>query len=158
MTKRRVIALTLAVHLTGCATIAHRSGEAIDVRSDPAGADAVIECANGLRVSSVTPTRLVIPRKANGCVLSLGAPGVTPQMIQLRRRVSGKFWSEFWIGVPAAAIASSAGDGGLEEIGTVVVFGSIAVVALGAALVDLASQRFWAHEPDVVDVKLEPAP
>lgn len=157
MKGRRLVALILIVSLTGCATIAHRAGETIDVRTDPAGADAVIECANGLRVSSVTPTRLVIPRKANGCVLSLAAAGLESRTIPLRRRVSGKFWAEFWTGLPAIAIASTAGDG-LEAIGTVVVFGGIGTVALGAALVDLATQRFWAHQPDVVDVKMEPAP
>ena len=150
--------LLIAVQLSGCATIAHRSGEPVDVRSEPAGAQAVIDCDHGVHVAGETPARLVIPRKATGCVLSLSRDGYESRTIPMRRGISGKFWAEFWIGVPAAVIAASAASGeGYEVIGAVVLFGGIALVALTAALVDLLSGRLWAHEPDDVSVKLEPA-
>ena len=152
--RRNAAVLVILMQLTGCATVAHRSGEPIDVRSDPAGTAAVIECRDGIRVAGETPARLVIPRKATGCVLSLANEGMQSRAIPLRRRISGKFWAEFWIGAPAALIAAST-DGGLEEIGVVVVFGSVGVIALIGALVDAASGRLWAHEPDKVNVKLE---
>lgn len=74
----------------------------------------------------------------------------------MRRGISGKFWAEFWIGVPAAAIAVSAARDSSELIALVVVFGGVAMLALGAALVDAASGRWWAHEPDRISVTLEP--
>ncbi|HEU4521169.1 MAG TPA: hypothetical protein VFT12_04145 [Thermoanaerobaculia bacterium] len=147
----------LIVQLSGCATIAHRSGETIQIDTDPDGADAVVECNRGVRVASKTPARLVIPRKATGCVLSLTREGSVAQTIPLKRGISGKFWAEFWIAAPAAVVAASADDS-LENISLVVVFGTVALIAAAGALVDMATGRLWAHEPDAVEVKMEPAP
>jgi hypothetical protein len=152
----RLAAVVFATQLTACATIAHRPTERISIRSNPPGADAVIECAGGVRASGVTPASIGIPRHAEECVLSITKDGMIAQMIPLKRAVSGKYWGALWTAAGAVAglaLMSSESDG--LEYGSILL-GPPLVYGLTSAAIDASTGRRWLHEPDEIDVKLEP--
>lgn len=154
--KRMFVAL-LAGQLAACSTIAHRPIERISVRSNPAGADAVIECAGGVRAAGVTPTSLGIPRQAEQCTLSVAMAGMAPHTVELRRDISGKYWGALWTAAGSAAflayLAAQNEDGlpfGAIFVGPPLLYGLI------SATIDAASGRRWVHDPDEIEVELEP--
>ena len=57
--------------LTACATITHGPNETIAIDSQPRGAAASIKCDRGVHVTGTTPASLVIPRKAQNCVVEV---------------------------------------------------------------------------------------
>lgn len=107
--KRLIVVVLVVSQTAGCATVVNRSVEQIRVSSNPAGADAVIECDGGLRASATTPARIGIPRQAAGCVLSISKDGMTAQRISLKRDVSGKYWGALWTGAGATAFLAAFG-------------------------------------------------
>ena len=153
---KRLLAVVLATQMTACATVAHRPIERVSVRSNPAGADAVIECAGGVRAHGVTPASIGIPRHAEECVLSITKDGMVPQKIHLQRAVSGKYWGALWTAAGAVAglaVMSSESDG--LEYGAILL-GPPLVYGLTSAAIDASTGRRWLHEPDEIDVRLEP--
>jgi hypothetical protein len=152
----RLVGILLAIQVTACATVAHRPIERITIQSNPPGADAVIDCAGGVKASGVTPASIGIPRHAEGCVLSISKEGMLPQKIQLQRAVSGKYWGALWTAagaVAALALMASYEDG--LEYGAILL-GPPLVYGLTSAAIDASTGRRWLHEPDEIDVKLEP--
>lgn len=154
---KRIFVAILAGWLTACSTIAHRPIERISVRSTPTGADAVIACAGGVRAAGVTPTSLGIPRHAEQCVLSVAMAGMATQTTELQRDISGKYWGALWTAAGSAAflsyLAATNEDGlpfGAIFVGPPLVYGVV------SATIDAASGRRWVHEPDEIEVKLEP--
>ena len=150
----RLVAVLLGLVLTtACATVAHGPLETISVRSEPSGADAVIECDGGVRVAAMTPARIEIPRNADGCVLTVAQPGMVTQRIELRRDISNKFWGALWTGVGAGvytALATSA-------LG-VILGAPPAVFGLVSAAIDASTGRHRTHDPDEIEVKLQRGP
>jgi hypothetical protein len=155
---KKIFVALLSSHLAACATMAHRPTERIIVRSEPTGADAVIECSAGVRATGVTPASIGIPRHAEECVLSVAMAGMVPQTMELRRDISGKYWGALWTAAGSAAflacIAAQNEDG--LPFGVIFVLPPLAY-GLISATIDAASGRRWIHEPDQIEVKLAPA-
>lgn len=150
--KRLAATVLIIMHTSGCATVVNRSVEQIRVNSNPAGANAVIECDGGVRAAATTPARIGIPRQAAGCVLSISKDGMAAQRIPLERDISGKYWGALWTGIGASAFLAAFGTNNLG----VILFGPVVVYGLGSALIDAATGRRWGHDPDQINVKLEP--
>ena len=153
-----VVAVLAVSQLIACATATSRPQAHIEVNSNPAGADAVIECAGGVRATGVTPTRVAIPRNVEGCVLTVSKAGMSPQQMGLQRDLSGKFWGPLAAGVAATALlgylaVNDEGDGGLAAV----TLGPVAILGLTSAFVDTATGRRWGYEPDSIEVTLQPA-
>jgi len=94
MTRRTVtlIAVLFLSLASGCASISHGTLETIEANSDPAGADVAIDCG-GLRVASgVTPTRLTIQRKLEGCEAHFSKAGFAELRLPMQRGFSGSYW------------------------------------------------------------------
>ena len=94
MTRRNVslIAVLFLSLASGCASISHGTRETIEANSDPAGADVAIDCG-GVRVASgVTPTRMTIQRKLEGCEAHFSKEGFAEFRLPMQRGFSGSYW------------------------------------------------------------------
>jgi hypothetical protein len=107
---RLLIASSLLL-FTACATISHGPMETIRVESNPTAADASIRCDGGVAVSGTTPAALVIPRRADGCTLTVGKSGYAEQQVPLIQGWSGRFWANFGVaaGLPTGMVVAFAG-------------------------------------------------
>lgn len=130
--------------------------EKISVRTNPAGADAGIQCEGGVRASATTPARLAIPRHAKGCELTLSMAGMKTQTIALKPNVSGKYKGALWTGI-GSAVALAVLDPGFDTYASLLIAPPL-VYGFGSALIDAISRRRWVHDPDEINVKLEPSP
>ena len=86
--------LIALVFLTGCATITRGPNETILVDSKPSGAAASIKCDGNVEVSGTTPARLVIPRRADHCVISV-TDGTLTRQRTIARGPGGMYWANF---------------------------------------------------------------
>jgi hypothetical protein len=146
--KRCCIAILLLS--TGCATVWKRPSEPIAVESTPSGADAAIQCAGDVRGNGVTPTRITIPRRANGCVLSISKQEFATRVVPLERGYNPAFWSNLAT-MPALFIAFFLGGGGGDD--------SVAAAGLATLIgfaVDRSKGRGYRHFPDEINERLEP--
>ena len=91
---RAFVALA-AFALTACGTVMHGSRDTIFVDSKPDGAVASISCAGNVEASGTTPAKLVIPRKVQGCSVSVERAGYKTQRLELEQSFSGAFWTNF---------------------------------------------------------------
>jgi len=105
------IGVLLSVFLTACATITHGPNETIAVDSQPSGAAASIKCDGGVNVSGTTPAKLVIPRKADHCVVEVSSAG-RAKSVRMVRGYSGRFWANFssTSAIPAGGFVAFFGD------------------------------------------------
>jgi hypothetical protein len=87
-------AFAALVFLTGCATITRGPNETIDVDSRPSGAAASITCDGAVTASGTTPAKLVIPRRANNCVIAV-TDGTRTKTRAIARGPSGMYWANF---------------------------------------------------------------
>jgi hypothetical protein len=142
--------------LTGCGTIMHGPNETIRVDSKPDAAQASIRCAGGVEVSGTTPASLVIPRRADGCSLSVDKAGYATKTVTLERAWSGWFWTNFAIaGALPVGISVGFGTGSEEALA------AGAAIGLGGAagfLVDHFTGSKHAHEPKEIVVELTAVP
>src|SRR5882757_639918 len=104
---RNIALLLIGCILSSCATITHGSNEVVSVESNPSGATATIRCAGNISVSSTTPARLTIPRKADGCNVNIEQSGMKTQNVQLERGFTGTYWLNFvpTLGLPIYVIS-----------------------------------------------------
>ena len=141
---------------TGCATTLKRSGEPIAVESTPPGADAAIQCAGDVRASGVTPTRITIPRTAEGCTLSISKPGFTTKLLPLDRGYNGAYWGNFGLlpGIPLGLFLTPARSN--EDRVTQAAVWATGLSGLFGFIVDRSNGRGYRHFPDEINEKLEP--
>lgn len=150
----RALVTLLAVFSMGCGTLVHGPKETLFVDSRPAGAEATVACNGDVRATGTTPARLVFPRKAEGCTLTVSRPGYRQRTLTLEHGFSGWFWANFAIG-PALAAAVRVGQGGGD-----LSYGEIAAMASPGLffLIDHFTGSKHNHSPDEITVALEPAP
>jgi hypothetical protein len=156
-----MFALSL-LFVTACATITHGPNETIAVDSQPRGAATSITCDHGVLVAGTTPASLVIPRKAENCVVEV-SQGDRKKSMPIERGISGKYWMNFAgavgygiAGTIAFGKSSFAGGGdthGADQALTV----AIASGVLGGLgfIIDSANGSMWDHNPSKVTVDLE---
>ena len=149
----RAVAAAAVLTLTSCATILRGPNETFSVASRPEGAAATITCASGIRVTDTTPARLTIPRKADGCSLTIDRPGFRPKLIAIDRGVSGAFWVNFaTIGAASMGVLlAEPSDASLPAA-----WAAGAVAATGF-LIDRLTGAAFSHDPIEVEVELETA-
>ncbi len=147
---KRLIAVLVIVCFTSCATIVHNDKEPISVTTDPSGADATVRCGTTTN-HGVTPTTLLISRRAEGCVVEVSREGYLPRTVYLDRGYNASFWSNFApaSGVPAGLASAF---GGFSGAGALVAIGVVG--ALGFA-VDRFTGRGFGHHPDRLAITLE---
>lgn len=140
------------VFLAGCATMMHGPNETIAVDSRPSGAAASIKCDGGVNVSGTTPVKLVIPRKADHCVVEVSSASRT-KSVRMVRGYSGRFWANFTgiTAVPIGAIGSLSGDTGPFNTGLKVAVG----LTFGGFLVDWLSGSMYDRDVHEVTIDLE---
>lgn len=106
MTRRSVslIAVLFLSLASGCASISHGTSETIEANSDPSGADVAIDCG-GVRVASgVTPTRMTIQRKLEGCEAHFSKEGFAEVHFPMQRGVSRSYWGNLVLGLGLPAV------------------------------------------------------
>ena len=149
---KKTVFVLLSLFLGACATMTHGPNETIAVDSQPSGAAASIKCDGGVNVTGTTPAKLVIPRKADHCVVEVSSPSRT-KSVKLVRGYSGRYWANFsWASViPAGALLSFAGSNDVFEAGLV------AGVGLTGAgfLVDWLSGSMYDRDMHEVTIDLE---
>jgi hypothetical protein len=153
--KRFLSLLAIGCLLSSCATMSHGTKEVISVDSNPSGADATILCDNKISASGTTPARLTIPRKADGCRITVAQSGMKTQSIAINRGFASSFWLNF---VPASALAfapvAAFSDTGSNDLAGALL---LAGIAGGAGfVVDRVSGAMYDHNPNVVKVTLQP--
>jgi hypothetical protein len=153
--KRFLSLLVIASLLSSCATMSHGTTEVISVDSNPSGADATILCDNKISASGTTPARLTIPRKADGCRITVGQSGMKTQTIAIDRGFASSFWLNF---VPASGLAFAPvvafSDTGSDDLaGALLVAGIAGGVGF---VVDRLSGAMYDHNPNVIKVTLQP--
>jgi hypothetical protein len=146
------IAALSFLFLAGCATMTHGPNETIAVDSKPSGAAASIKCDGGVNVSGTTPAKLVIPRKADHCVVEVSNAGRTKR-VPLVRGYSGRLWANFAgaAAIPIGAIGSLSGDSGHRNTGIRVGIGLTA----GGFLVDWLTGSMYDRDVHEVTIDLE---
>jgi hypothetical protein len=147
----RVLVAVAAFALTACGTVMHGSRDTIFVDSRPDGAAASISCAGNVEARGTTPAKLVIPRRAQGCSVTVERAGHKTQRLDLDQSFSGAFWSNFAFSPILAGITLS--DGG--DFGTDT---AVALLSSGVAfLVDQFTGAKYTYEPKEIVIELEPA-
>lgn len=141
----------LAVLLTGCGTVIHGSRDAIFVDSKPDGATASVVCAGKVEATGTTPAKLVIPRKAEGCSISVERAGYETQRMDLEQTFSGAFWTNFAFSpILATATVVRGRDFGYDT--------AAALLTSGVAfLIDQFTGAKYDYEPKEIVVDLVPA-
>jgi hypothetical protein len=149
--RRPGAAVLAALFLGGCGTLIHRPSDAIYVTSNPAGAEASIICVGGSD-RGITPVKLVIPRKADGCNLTVSRDGYRPTRLPMERGFSWGYWTNFALS-PILFVAVKGDD---RDPG----YGAFAAALAGGVgfLVDQYFGGKWDHEPEEVIVDLEREP
>jgi hypothetical protein len=151
---RSIALLLTGCLLSSCATISHGSNEVVAVESSPAGANATIRCAGKISVSGITPARLTIPRKADGCNVNIELSGMKTQNVQLERGFTGAYWMNLapTLGLPLYILAE-----GIFASGSTGTGWFIAGLAGAAGLVvDRITGAMYDHDPHVINVTLQP--
>jgi hypothetical protein len=153
--KKRWVAIVVV--FAGCATVLKRPAERIAVDSKPAGGEAVIECAGGVRERAVTPARITIPRSAEKCALSISKPGYTTKILPLERGLNGAYWSNFALlpGITLALFLSPPTNN--EDRAAQIVTGAVGLGGILGFFVDRSNGRGFRHFPDEISETLEPA-
>jgi len=152
---RPIALLLIGGLLSSCATITRGRDEVIAVDSNPTGANATIQCANNVSASGTTPARLTIPRKADGCHLTVEKSGMKPQSVTMERGFNAAYWMNF---IPASGFGIGAiaafSDGGSNALAAAAATAGIT----GAAgfIVDRVTGAMYDHNPRVVKVTLQP--
>jgi hypothetical protein len=144
-----------------CATISHGPKETIEVDSHPSGAAAAITCDRGVHVAGVTPARLVIPRKAENCVVEV-SQGDRKKSVALDRGISGKYWLNFAgaVGFGAFGIVAYSNTsffGGPNHKADQAADAALASGLLGGIgfIIDSSNGSMWDHNPNKVMLDLE---
>lgn len=146
----RVFVALAAVAFTACGTVMHGSRDTIFVDSKPDGAAASISCAGNVEARGTTPAKLVIPRKVQGCSVSVERAGYKTQRLELEQSFSGAFWTNFVFSpVLATATIINGRDFGYDT--------AAALLSSGVAfLVDQFTGAKYTYEPKEIIVDLEP--
>ncbi|HSP13943.1 MAG TPA: hypothetical protein VLV78_04240 [Thermoanaerobaculia bacterium] len=150
----RMSVLLVAFLVSSCATVWKGSDETIAVTSQPPGASAIIEC-KGFRTQGMTPARLTIPRKANGCSLAVSKDSFVTRAVALDTGFNGPYWGNF-AGVAGVGLALGGSFGGADNF-VIVSSALLGVLGLGGFVVDRMTGRAFHHMPDEINVTLQPA-
>lgn len=143
----------VALAFAGCSTLA--SYESISFESDPPGAEVVVQCG-ATRLTTVTPGRVLLPRKAPSCLVTIGKEGFVEERRWLRSSVEESMWVDTLAlaAVGGGVLITSSTGGGIEgEIA-----GEFRVMGLVPWIVNLATCNFCDHEPPEMRVALRPLP
>ena len=146
----RVFVALAALALTACGTVMHGSRDTIFVDSKPDGAAASVSCAGNVEARGTTPAKLVIPRKVQGCSVTVERAGYKTQRLDLDQSFSGAFWTNFAFSpVLATATIMNGRDFGYDT--------AAALLTSGVAfLVDQYTGAKYTYEPKEIVVDLEP--
>jgi hypothetical protein len=108
MTNRNIhlLAVLFLTFASGCASMAHGTRETIEANSDPTGADVAIDCGGQRVASGVTPTRLTMRRKLEGCEARFSKEGFAEARLPMQRGFSHSYWGNLGLsmGFPAGII------------------------------------------------------
>jgi hypothetical protein len=152
--KRFLSFLVIGCLLSSCATITNGTHEVISVDSNPSGAEATIKCNNKISASGTTPARLTIPRKADGCRITVAQSGMKTESRDIERGFASSFWLNF---IPASGLAFAPvvafGSGSEDAAGALLVAGFVGGVGF---IVDRLSGGMYDHNPHVIKVTLQP--
>jgi hypothetical protein len=153
--KRFLSLLVIGCLLSSCATITNGTHEVISVESNPSGADATIKCNNKISVTGTTPAHLTIPRKAEGCRITVAQSGMKTESRDIERGFASAFWLNF---IPASGLAFAPvvafSDTGSDNVaGALLIAGVVGGVGF---IVDRLSGAMYDHNPHVIKVTLQP--
>jgi hypothetical protein len=151
---RSLALLLIGCILSSCATITHGRDEVISVDSNPSGAAATIRCARNISASGMTPARLTIPRKADGCSVNIEMSGRTTQNVPLERGFTGAYWMNLapTLGLPLYVLAEGIWASGSAGAGWLVV----GLAGAAGLIVDRATGAMYDHDPHAINVTLQP--
>jgi len=151
---RYLALMMIACLLSSCATIVRGRDEVIAVDSNPSGATAKIQCAGNVSASGTTPARLTIPRKADGCNLSIEKSGMLTKNVVLERGFNGWYWGNFGptVVLPVTLFANSLGD----HSGTTNAWLAFGLAGAAGFVVDRLTGAMYDHDPHVIKVTLQP--
>jgi len=156
--KRRLSLILIGCFLSSCATMTRGRDEIITVNSNPSGANATIACAGNVSANGTTPARLTIPRKAQSCFVRIEKAGAQTQTIKLERGFNGRYWLNFVYaaGIPVGAILAFRANSDTQgAAGGVIAVGSV-LLGIGGLIIDRATGAMFDHDPNVINVTLQP--
>ena len=87
MTQRRILAVLLVL-LVSCASAINGPREKISILSEPAGATVTVDCGAAPVNGGVTPTAIIVDRKADPCSFTLSKQGYFSERVRLTREIS----------------------------------------------------------------------
>jgi hypothetical protein len=153
--KRVLSLLLIGCVLSSCATISHGTHEVISVDSNPSGAEAMIKCNNKISASGTTPAKLTIPRKAEGCRVTIAQNGMKTESVEIERGFTSSFWLNFLpaAGLGVGTVAAFPGNGSDDVIGGLFIAGFAGGIGF---LVDRLSGAMYDHNPNAIKVTLQP--
>jgi hypothetical protein len=153
--KRALSLLLIGCVLSSCATITNGTHEVISVDSNPSGAEATIKCNNKISAIGTTPAKLTIPRKADGCRITVAQNGMKTESMEIERGFTSSFWLNFVpaSGVAIGTVAAFSGNGSDDVISGLFIAGFAGGIGF---IVDRFSGAMYDHNPNVIKVTLQP--
>lgn len=153
--KRALSLLLIGCVLSSCATITNGTHEVISVDSNPSGAEATIKCNNKISASGTTPAKLTIPRKADGCRITVAQHGMKTESRDIERGFTSSFWLNFIpaSGIAAGTVAAFSANGSDDFISALFIAGFAGGIGF---IVDRLSGAMYDHNPNVIKVTLQP--
>ena len=91
-----------AAFAVGCAPLTHGPDQRVSVTSDPPGAVVTVNCGPAVKSGAVTPTRVLLHRKADLCNITISKDGYQPDTIWFDKQTS-----VFWFGNTGLPIAAA---------------------------------------------------
>jgi hypothetical protein len=153
--------LFVAVLAFRCATATNGRYQRVPVTSDPPGAEVTVNCGAGSHAEGMTPTTVVLKRKAKACDVTLSRDGYRPSTTIFDRRLSFRTAGNAAVPVAAGVYGYATGGGSwLFSAADVGLMNAIAGIPLGAVFVgvDFATGAVFRHAPDNLHVHLQASP
>lgn len=151
---QRLTASVLLAAFVNCASAVNGRFERIEAVATPAGTDVSVICAGSPVDSGVTPTRVRIPRSANGCEMRFAHDGYEAATVPLARNVSGLYWANLGAAFAIFPAAGTAASGGIGAGAVAAVLGAVSVFGASGLIIDRLTGAMYSHEPNRVEVQL----
>lgn len=148
-----VLAGAITLGSAGCRTL--DSYESIPVKSEPPGADVVVQCGE-IHQTTVTPGNIFLARSAPDCRVAIRKDGYVEEVVWLRRGSTDSAWvSTLALAAVGGGVLITSPSGGGADVEAA---GEIMISGLIPWIVSIATCNHCDHEPKSLAVLLRPRP
>ena len=159
---RRVALFVFTLSALRCGTVVHGSSQHLPVATTPPGATARVACNDGTNAQMTTPATLLIPRNADGCIVTVEKSGYASQTIALRRGKSAAMIGNVGtsavsgvVGVVAGVLTCAVAHANGSALDVCAAGGGL-LGLLFPGWLDARTGAMYTQHPDRIDLVLQP--